>query len=222
MYWQSVKAVRNEKKLRFSETQNLQLGKAKLETEYNYLRSQINPHFLYNTLDYFCAGTMKYDRKMAEGIATLSEIMHYTLHPGDTDGKVLLEEEMEQVENYIHLQQLRFNNTLHIELIQDQFPERKIHLLPHLLITLTENAFKHGITNEPDFPVQLKLSVGSDHIAFSVLNRISDFKKDNTGSGIGLNNLKNRLLLDYPDQHTIESQVSGDVYSIRLELRLYE
>jgi two-component system, LytTR family, sensor kinase len=220
MYWQSVKAVDNERKFRIAETQNLSLQNEKLQTEYNYLKSQINPHFLYNTLDYFYAHTLRHDKKTAEGIATLSEIMRYSLNSGDIDGRVLLEEETFQVENYISLQQLRYNHGLQILFEQEDIPPGKIRILPHLLITLVENAFKHGITDDPANPVSIRLSLPGNRLVFEVMNVVSREVKDHTDGGIGLKNLRDRLQIEYADQGRFETGLENGVYTARIYITI--
>lgn len=212
LYWQFVKRVYTERKLWLSETE-------KLKTEYSYLKSQINPHFLYNTLDYFYAWMLKHDRKQAEGLAILGQLMRYSLAVGDSEGKVKLRDEAEQVEHYIRLQQLRFENKLNIIFDCPEIP-RNLLIVPHLLITLVENAFKYGVTNDADHPVHFQLLINERDVLFTAKNCINHLEQDKTRTGIGLQNLEKRLAIEYPGKHEYSVERNGKQYKAILKLVL--
>jgi two-component system, LytTR family, sensor kinase len=216
-YWHFTKRVQSEKKLRETQTEKLALENEKLRTEYKYLQSQINPHFLYNTLDYFYAEALQQNRASAEGIAILSHMMRYSLATGDKTGKVWLEQEVEQIHNYITLQQLRFGNQLHIQFSEPaELPRVKI--IPHTCITLVENAFKYGVTNDAAAPLKISLQVNAKQLVFQVENKISHQQKDSVKGGIGLQNLQQRLNSEYPDRHTYEVINEGGMYKTVLTI----
>jgi two-component system, LytTR family, sensor kinase len=212
LYWQFVKRINAERQLRVSQTE-------KLKTEYNYLKSQINPHFLYNTLDYFYAWMLKHDRKQADGMAILGQLMRYSLAVGDSEGKVKLRDEAEQIENYIQLQQLRFNNKLNIVFKHPEIP-RNLLIIPHLLITLVENAFKYGITTDTENPVTLVLEVNDRKITFNTSNRVAQSESDKSRTGIGLENLEKRLGIEYPGKHEYHVFAENSTYRATLNLLL--
>ncbi|MBL7726600.1 MAG: histidine kinase [Dinghuibacter sp.] len=212
LYWQFVKRVYTERKLRLSETE-------KLKTEYSYLKSQINPHFLYNTLDYFYAWMLKHDRKQADGLAILGQLMRYSLAVGESDGKVKLRDEAEQVEHYIQLQQLRFENKLNIIFDCPEIPCNLL-IVPHLLITLVENAFKYGVTNDAEHPVHFQLLINEKEILFSAKNKVSHLEQDKTSTGIGLQNLAKRLVIEYPGKHDYSVERNAEQYKAILKLVL--
>lgn len=212
LYWQFIKRVFTEKKLRLAETE-------KLKTEYSYLKSQINPHFLYNTLDYFYAWMLKQDKKQAEGLALLSQLMRYSLAVGDSEGKVKLSDEAEQVGHYIQLQQLRFDNKLNIRFDCPEIP-RNLLVIPHLLITLVENAFKYGETDNPETPVHFKLELNGNNMVFTSVNQISYTVRDKTRTGIGLINLEKRLQIEYAGRYEYQVRQENGVYTVRLSLLL--
>jgi two-component system, LytTR family, sensor kinase len=212
LYWQFVKRIRAEKQFRISETE-------KLKTEYNYLKSQINPHFLYNTLDYFYAWMLKQDRKQADGMAILGQLMRYSLAVGDSEGKVKLADEAEQIGNYIQLQQLRFDNKLNILFHCPEIP-RQLLIIPHLLITLVENAFKYGITTDPGNPVTLTLEINDREITFTTTNRVGQSEQDKSRTGIGLENLEKRLKIEYHEKHRYNISLKDGTYRATLYLLL--
>jgi two-component system, LytTR family, sensor kinase len=215
LYWQFAKRVQLEQVLRVEQTEKLLLANAKLKTEYDYLQSQINPHFLYNTLDFFYAKMLKQDKPTAEGIATLSDLMRYSLDTGNADGKVQLQDEVEQIENYMHLQQMRFNNSLYIQLKHTAIP-KGITIIPHALITLVENAFKYGITDDAANPVQINLDATAQKVHFTVTNKISHRNRERGGTGIGLQNLTKRLQLEYSNKCQYLVTTTADTYTTEL------
>jgi two-component system, LytTR family, sensor kinase len=220
MYWQSVLAVRNERKFRVSQTEKLTVQNEKLQVEYDLLQSQINPHFLYNTLDYFYAQTLKHDKPAAEGIAVLSEIMRYSLHSSATEGKVLLEEEVQQLENYIYLQQLRHENAMQVVFEKEGVIPAAAQILPHLLITLVENALKHGETDDPHHPVTIRLVMQEGNMLFTVTNKISGRVKDKVKGGIGLQNTIRRMEMEYPGRHDFSTHAENGIFVTKLRLEL--
>lgn len=212
-YWYGEKAIINERKSRIAETE-------KLTVEYNYLKSQINPHFLYNTLSFFYSRLLKQDKETANGLAALSDIMRYSLTAGNSEGKVPLEQEVEQIENYISLQQMRFSNNLHIQF--DYVPNGqhgKFLIIPHSLITLVENAFKHGIADDPDYPLQLRLATNENSIFFSTNNKKA-YRENDKGGGIGLKNLKERLELAHTNKYSLLVKKDDTSYNIELTILL--
>jgi two-component system, LytTR family, sensor kinase len=206
-------------KLLMIQKEKAALNEQKLQVEYNYLKSQINPHFLYNTLSFFYSRMLKQDKQAANGIAALSDIMRYSLESGDNDGKVKLEQEVEQIENYILLQQLRFDQQLHIN-FKYNTPLPSVSVLPHIFITLVENAFKHGITDNPAHPLTILLQVSPYELSFSVQNRKSNKEKDRAPGGIGLYNLQERLKLTYPGKHEYNARDTTDEYSTNLKISI--
>jgi LytS/YehU family sensor histidine kinase len=209
--------VQSEKVLQVAQAEKFQLSNEKLKTEYDYLKSQINPHFLYNTLGYFYSKMLRLDKPSAEGLATLSDLMRYSLDTGDAVGKVFLSEEVQQVKNYIALQQLRFHHALHIRFSHNEIPET-IKIIPHALITIVENAFKYGIASEAEFPIQIDLNVENNTIRFEVTNHVSHQSKDRSSTGIGLKNLVQRLALEYPGKHSYRVDSNDKIYATYVKI----
>lgn len=199
------------------QSQNLQLQNEKLKIQYDFLKAQINPHFLYNTLSFFYSKTLISDKETAEGIALLTDIMRYSLQQGEMDGKVELDDEVAHLNNYIRLQQMRFNNTLNIQFTNETEPE-SYRIVPHIFITLVENAFKHGVANNPLYPLQVRLYQKDGNIIFEVQNKISYGSKDNSGIGVGLQNIRSRLLMEYGDAAGLENRVKDDFFTVHLSI----
>ncbi|WP_345228255.1 sensor histidine kinase, partial [Hymenobacter koreensis] len=169
-----------------------------VEANLAFLKSQINPHFLFNALNFFYAQVYPHSEGAAKGILLLSDIMRYALHE-DPDGKVPLGQEVQHVRNYIALNQLRFNQQLQVDFrVSGQLEYRLI--LPLVLITFVENCFKHGELHEPDRPVQIRLSVEQNRLEFQTRNQLRHGPKEQS-TGIGLANTRRRLALVYPGRH---------------------
>jgi two-component system, LytTR family, sensor kinase len=202
-FWFVSQTYKSQTKLLFSEKENLvlksdnlQLQNEKLIAEYNYLKTQINPHFLYNTLNYFYAETLGTSPRAAEGIHMLSGIMRYSLKNTDADGKMPLLYEVENLRNYLELQRIRFGDDLYLEFHLPENIPPDYRILPHLLLTLAENAFKHGDHCEP---VCITLSLKNMELEYMVSNTI--LNSDSTSKiGVGLRNMTERLKQTYHNQ----------------------
>jgi two-component system, LytTR family, sensor kinase len=225
-YYTFKNSIITERKLRLKETQqfsiekenfqlksdNLQLQNEKLTAEYNYLKTQINPHFLYNTLNYFYAETMAKSPRAAKGIALLSRIMRYSLKPTDPDGKMLLADEIANLENYLNLQRIRFEDDLVLDCHLPETVPVLYRILPHLLLTLAENAFKHC---EPDTLVHIRLTVTDDNIHYVVQNRVRNDALEK-GTGVGLRNMTDRLNLWYGDKCKFSYSKDNGIFTATL------
>lgn len=195
------------------QSQNLQLQNEKLKIQYDFLKAQINPHFLYNTLSFFYSKTIANDRQTAEGIALLTDIMRYSLQQGGTDGKVALEDEVTHLANYMQLQQMRFNNTLNV-LFDNTVDPAGCRILPHIFITLVENAFKHGEVNNPLHPLTVSLAIQDSDMVFLVKNKIRNGPSDSNTTGVGLNNIRNRIKMEYGGLAKLENNIKDNYFTV--------
>ena len=200
--------------------QRLQLlEQEKTQAELAFLRSQINPHFLYNTLNYLYATAYPVSEPLAEAVLRLSDLMRYLLHESP-DGQVALSQEVEYVENYLALHRLRFEDRFFVRFHQAGLPVGAQRLAPLLLIPLVENALKHGLANQAAHPIRIQLTLTApDCLEFTVENRIGQQQKDTT-TGVGLPNVRRRLALLYPGRHTLSVHDDGQLYRARLTVRL--
>lgn len=188
--------------------------KAKAELE--LLKNQVNPHFFFNTLNNLYALTVKQSDKAPEVILKLSEMMRYTIYEGKND-TVFLSEEVAYLKNYIALHEIRHHKKVSIQFEHTVLPEDKV--APLLFIILLENAFKHGVEKlTSDAFINIKLYSDKKSIHFSIENNYeSEIEKQE--KGIGLENLKRRLLLIYPDRHTLTIDQKTTTYKVDLILK---
>lgn len=189
-----------------------------LNMELKFLRSQINPHFLFNILNNMVAMARKKSDQLESSLIKLSGLMRYMLD--EPDKTVSLTEEVEYLKNYIELQRIRFSNDVPIRVhLAEVNNTHKIE--PMLLIPFVENAFKHGVGLIDDPVIEISLSVDGKTLFFEVTNRFNDRNKQkDPGSGIGLKNVGKRLELLYPDQHQIEISQADNKFKVRLKLIL--
>lgn len=203
-------------------TLKTELGKA--DANLNFLKSQINPHFLFNALNtlYGTALQEKADRT-GEGIQKLGDMMRFMLQENIED-KIMLTKDVDYLNNYIALQKLRTSTTSNI-IIETQIEEQLNNLLiaPMLLIPFVENAFKHGISLQSPSHIKITLQTSGRTLYFDVHNSIHS-KQDNDPeklqSGIGLQNVKQRLNLLYPNQHELIIRENAKEFFIHLTLQL--
>ncbi len=193
----------------------------KTTAELAFLKSQVNPHFLFNTLNNIYALTYAKSDEAPGAILKLSELMRYMLYdsngPGGAQQKVLLSKEVTYLENFVALEKLRVANAqvkLQVEGNTDLY-----RIEPLLLLPFVENAFKHGKLTDPGHPLVIDLSVRQGTLRFDTLNPKADRQKDAVG-GIGLDNVRRRLALLYPNRHTLHITDEPDRYAVSLQLTL--
>ncbi len=191
------------------------LEKEKTATELDLLKQQINPHFFFNTLNNLYALSITKDEQTPEVVLQLSELMRYVIYRGKEE-RVNLEEEIRYIEDYVQLQQIRLHKRLDFQFekdLSDPIP----NVAPLLFIVLVENAFKHGIEPaEQHCYLHLSLSTKNGGTEFVCENSIEQVSEEE--GGIGLENLRRRLALLYPDKHDLQIEASADRYKVRLSL----
>jgi two-component system, LytTR family, sensor kinase len=188
------------------------------EAELLFLRSQINPHFLFNTLNNIYSLVYERSPKAPEAVLKLAELMRYLLY--EQKEKVPLTREWEYVQNFIALQRLRFPQELPVELKVEGAADRH-EIIPHLLICFIENAFKHGDFKDPSAPLKVRLYCNGSTLKFETENKVSNHHKDETG-GVGLENIQRRLDLLYPKRYSLQIKNDGHNYSSLLTLNSNE
>jgi len=193
------------------------LENQRLSAELAFLKSQINPHFLFNSLNSIYSLAYQKSDTTPEAILKLSEIMRYMLYECN-DNKVDLSKELQYLQNFIDLQKIRFGNNAYIDFkIEGQVRNQKI--VPLLLIAFIENAFKHGIANDTLSPIRLLITLDDEHLHFYIHNKKHNNNRDSSG-GIGLNNVKRRLDLLYPGKYNLDIRDQIDTYTCELSLSL--
>jgi two-component system LytT family sensor kinase len=193
------------------------LENQRLTAELALLKSQINPHFLFNSLNSIYSLAYQRAENTPEAILKLSEIMRYMLYECN-DNKVDLANELQYLQNFIDLQKIRFgaNSFVNFE-VEGIITNQQI--VPLLLISFIENAFKHGVANDEKAPIQLKITVDDGHLKFYMHNRKHLHNRDAAG-GIGLSNVKRRLKLLYHNQYHLTINDTVDTYTCELSLIL--
>lgn len=193
----------------------INLKKEKTKTELMHLQSQVNPHFFFNMLNnlYGLVGT---DREKAQAlILKLSDMMRYSIYEGEKEF-VTLNEEANYLKNYIELHKIRYHKKIDVTFESDIQENYKIK--PLLFITLLENAFKHGVENLRDNAyIRSKIITKGNDIFFEVENNFDP--EIISSSGIGLENLKRRLELVYPNKHKLSLSISNNVYHAQLIIK---
>ncbi len=203
------------------EAKKKEVENEKLQGELNFLKAQINPHFLFNTLNNLYYLAYSQSPNTTEVIAKLSQMMRYMIY--DTNHpKVLLSKEIEYMQNYISLERLRLSNQIPIEFtIQGNVQD--IRITPLIFITFLENAFKHGVSgNNTEAWVKANIVIQNNTCTYTVENsKHNNLKTDAAGkSGIGLQNVQRRLALSYPERYTLTIQETPERYAVELKLVL--
>ena len=191
-----------------------------LDTEIKYLKYQVQPHFLFNTLNNIYALIDSSPEKAKASIHSMSKMMRYVLHDTSTS-KVPLVKEIEFLKRYIDLMQLRVSSNV---VLEKNFPiiNQPIQIAPLLLISFIENAFKHGIDAvQPSF-IKIELTIDNDWLRYAVMNSSFPEKEKVTDSGIGLENLKKRLELLYPNRFELITKEINNQYIATLMLNFKE
>lgn len=194
------------------------------KADLQFLRSQINPHFLFNTLNTLYGTALQENAaKTSEGIQMLGDMMRFMLHENNSD-LIGMDKEIGYLQNYIALQKLRTHVSDSIR-ITDNIGEQECHhqIAPMLLIPFVENAFKHGISlNEPSW-IKIQLNCTDREIVFKVSNSRHDFQQNNMDdrqSGVGLKNVEERLKLLYPRKHTLNVHQTEKQFDVDLSITL--
>ena len=197
--------------------QQLKDEKAKnTEAELAWLKNQINPHFLFNTLNNISSLTQIDPDAAQDAIAQLSDLLRYAMY--ETNKKTVpIQGEVEFMRNYISLMKLRCNDKTEVVTTFDI--QQNIEIAPLLFISLIENAFKHGVSSSRPSKIDIRLLQNDDELVFNCDN--TNYPKDDadrSGSGIGLENTRRRLDLMYAGRYTWEQSLEYDIYHVRIKL----
>ncbi|MBO5550165.1 MAG: histidine kinase [Prevotella sp.] len=199
--------------------QQLKDEKAKnTEAELAWLKNQINPHFLFNTLNNISSLTQIDPDAAQDAIAQLSDLLRYAMY--ETNKKTVpISGEVEFMRNYIALMKLRCNEKTEVKTTFDV--EQDVEIAPLLFISLIENAFKHGVSSSRSSMIDIHLEQKNNSIVFTCDN--TNYPKDDadrSGSGIGLENTRRRLDLIYKDRYTWEQTLEDNIYKVRINIEL--
>lgn len=197
----------------------LQLKEQKKTAELSLLKNQLNPHFLFNTLNNLYAMAIQRSDKTPEVIGKLSEILDYTLY-GCNEKMVSIDKEIQLIDNYLTLEKVRYGKRVKIQFDKEIY--ESLEIAPLLLLTFIENAFKHGVREEIGVAtVDLFLKTANKEIEFTIKNSISTTNEQTNPSdqSIGLKNVKKQLDLLYPDLHQLDIQQTNDYFAVNLKLQ---
>jgi two-component system LytT family sensor kinase len=202
-----------------SEETKKEMEKEKLNTELSLLKSQINPHFFFNTLNNIYSLAIVKSDQTAASIPKLSSIMRYVLTETDKP-LVPLANEIEFLRNYINLQSVRLTDKVKINLDLDEYADDK-NVAPLLFIAFVENAFKYGVSTVESSTICISLKTIDNKIRFFAQNHIIRASQNSiVNTGIGIVNVKRRLELLYPGKHELAITDKNDLYTVNLEIAL--
>ncbi len=190
---------------------NTVLTNEKLELEITLLKSQINPHFLFNNLNNIYVLALKKDDNTPEMVLSLSNMLRYTLYDSESE-KVSIAEEIQFVTSYIALEKMRHKHgNINLSIKGE---EEGVHVIPFLLSTLVENAFKHGVSSsDQPYAIEIEITVENDFIYFKVVNDfVPTAKKLHKEGGVGLKNLRSRLTIYYSNRYEYRYGVTDNLY----------
>ncbi len=196
------------------------LTEENLKLELNYLKSQISPHFLFNSLNNLYSIALKNDDKeTASGLSKLSTLMRFMLDKSDKT-TVLLDEEIEYLKSYVEIQKLRFLESDDINISFTIIGKTShFNLPPFLLINFVENAFKHGVDYKALSEINIKIKIEGNELLFKIDNTNQDIKKTDTDLKVGLQNVKKRLDLIYGNNYDLIIKSDSQTYVIELTLK---
>ncbi len=196
------------------------LKSEKVEAELKFLKAQLHPHFLFNTLNNLYALTLERSDKASDVVLKLSDLLDYVLYECEAE-MVPLQKEIKQMENYIGLEKLRFGPRLKIEYKIGEIPLTWV-VPPMSLMTLLENSFKHGASKSMDNSwICMRLDVDQDTLTFTIKNpkRKTKTSEKQPSGGIGLANLNNRLKLIYQENYTLDIEEDDSTFAVVLKIK---
>lgn len=206
-----------QKRRKILEQQKGELEMENARANLNFLKAQINPHFLHNTLNFLYVKALPLSEELSEGIATLSDIMRYALsNANTTNGQALLREEIEHLENVIKINKLRFNNNLPVSFTLEGDMDGA-RIIPFVLITIVENAFKHGDLQSPEHPVDIKIQIEGRSLNFYCRNK-KKASSSELSTKLGLSNIQKRLEQAYGSNHSFYVRDGAEFYTAELTI----
>lgn len=207
-----------------SDNKNKELENKMLETELQlkemelyYLKQQIHPHFLFNTLNTVYGAALKESKDTPALILKLSNMLDYMLHQIDKK-EVPISEELKYIESYIGLEQVRFKDTLRVTLEKQM--EKDVMVPPMLFMAFVENAFKHGKAINGFLTIDISLKSTESTIDFTVTNTVKENQEKVKGYGLGLDNTSKRLDATFPGAYVLTSEKRANLYELNLTINL--
>ena len=209
-------AVETAKQWRTTQKRALQAEADKANAELSFLKAQINPHFLFNTLNNIYSLVVTQSENAGPAILKLSNIMRYVTDDVSAD-YVPLQQEVDCIRDYIELQRLRLGKKVVLDFsVAGTFENKRI--APLILLTFIENVFKYGISNHENAPITINLSAETNKITFFCQNKIFPHKNKPERAGVGITNTTERLKFLYPDKHHLDINTENNLFTIQLTL----
>lgn len=215
--WVIALATKISEQWRLTEKKVILSEADKAQAELSFFKAQINPHFLFNTLNNIYALAVSQSEHTAPSIMKLSRMMRYITDEA-TEDFVPLEDEIICLENYIDLQRLRLNAKTKVE-FNCEGEVRNITIAPLILMTFVENAFKYGVSNRFENRIEIRLNITDGRILFSCKNQIFETDLETESTGIGISNTRKRLDFLYANRYKLEITNDKKQYAVQLELR---
>ena len=205
----------------FNKTQNrlLRLQNQQIQTQLSALRSQINPHFLFNSLNVIYAMALEKKENITNAIIELSDVLRYVIYDADTE-RVSLKDEIQLLNNYIAFQKHRTNHSEKVDL-SFNVTDNTYQIYPMLLLPLLENAFKYGLSGSKDNkPIKIDVFQNDHKFEFTIKNQKEniDLKLDKNYSGVGLKTLQENLNLVYPNKHEFNITDTEDEFTVSIRI----
>ena len=201
----------------YTQKQNQELLLENKKAEFQMLKSQVSPHFLFNTLNSFYSQLILKDDEMASDILVLSDLLRYVITETDKD-EAILSKEIQFIQNYIHLQKKRFEDQLYLDFeIEGSYSAEKI--LSSVLIHFIENVFKHAKLNNPGEKALISIKIKSSFLEVSTFNFIVE-GENYSSTGIGFENLTKRLEYTYKDKFILKKTAENNIFKTYLKIPL--
>jgi two-component system LytT family sensor kinase len=218
--WAIAMAVKISEQWRWSEKRMMVSETEKAKAELSFLKAQINPHFLFNTLNNIYSLAVVKSDHTADGILKLSQLLRYITEEASADF-VPLVHEIQCLENYIDLQRLRLNTKTTVNFDMEGSAENQL-IAPLILITFIENAFKYGVSNRYENLIEIKIRASGHSIEFSCRNKITETTAETDREGVGILNTEKRLKYLYADRYDLEIRKENGLFEVDLKLQSME
>jgi two-component system, LytTR family, sensor kinase len=195
------------------------IKRQQVEAELKLLQSQVNPHFLFNTLNNIYAQNLEHHEEANEMVLQLADLMRYQIESAKKN-EVSIQDEIEFIENYLALEKKRLTERIKTSFTVEIDEQLNLFIPPMLFIPFIENAYKHGIGAESDSFIHIYLNIKSDLILFKIDNSISLKKQNIKSTNTGLANIKKRLGLLFPEKHQLNITADNQIYHVQLEIHI--
>ncbi|WP_242084540.1 sensor histidine kinase [Aestuariivivens sediminis] len=201
-----------------SENLRLKLRNQQIETQLALLRSQINPHFLFNSLNVIYSLAIENKAETKHAIVQLSDILRYVIYDSGIE-RVAIKEEVTLLKNYIEFHQFRHRQADNIK-FHCSIDDENYQIHPMLMLPLLENSFKYGLKSDIENPyIHINLTLKNKNFIFSIENNYSEIHMENNNhSGVGIENIRKNLGIVYPKEHQFEIDKTEDVFRVTLKL----